>query len=229
MQGKLIYGIGGIVIGLVAGFFAANSLNRQATFSNATTVNSTSNDQATAGMLTAGQNGGVQADVEIKLQKAEQEPTNFVAQMQAGDMYAQIGRFDKAVDFYKRGVALNPQNLQANIVLANALFDSQKFEEAGDFYTKALLIDPKNVNAITDLGTTFVERKDPDYDRAITEFRKALEIDAKNAPTLYYLGIAQLRKGQKAEAEKTLAELEKANPTSDLIGRLRENLNPPTR
>lgn len=228
MQGKLLYGIGGIVIGLVAGFFAANSLNRQA-ISNATTVSSTSNDQEPAASSAASQAGGMQADVEIKLQKAEKEPTNFVAQMQAGDMYAQIGRFDKAVDFYKRGVALNPQNQQANIVLANALFDSQKFEEAGDFYTKALLIDPKNVNAITDLGTTFVERKEPDYDRAIAEFRKALEIDAKNAPTLYYLGIAQLRKGEKVEAEKTLAELVKADPTSDLIGRLRENLNPPTR
>jgi tetratricopeptide (TPR) repeat protein len=222
MQGKLFYGAGGLLIGLVLGFFAANSLNRNAT------VAATSTTAPVAGPSSGTspkQPGGMQADVAQTLQRAESEPENFVAQMQAGDMYAQIGRFDKAIEFYSKGVNLNPQNAPAQIVLANAYFDSAKFEEAEKYYSKALELDPKNVNARTDLGATFVERATPDYERAISEFTRALEIDPKSAPSLYYLGIAHLRKGDRAEAEKVLAEMEKNDPQSELVARFRQNLN----
>ena len=223
MQGKLLYGVGGVVIGLVLGFFAANSLNR-----NAVTTPASPASSVTAGSGNTGapnQPGGMQMDVAQTLERAESEPENFVAQMQAGDMYAQIGRFDKAIEFYSKGVNLNPQNAPAHIVLANAYFDSSKFEEAEKYYAKALELDPKNVNARTDLGATFVERASPDYERAIAEFRRALEVDPKSGPALYYLAIAQLRNGNRPEAEKALVELEKNDPQSELVSRLRQNLN----
>lgn len=225
MQGKLIYGIGGILIGLVAGFFAANAINRQSAATSSADMGNTASTVSPQPPGTTAQPGGMQEDVAKTLEKAETEPNNFAAQMLAGDMYAQIRRFDKAVEFYKRGVALNGENIQANIVLANALFDSQKFEDAEAYYSKALQIDPQNVNARTDLGTTFVERKLPDYDRAIGEFNKALELDPKNATAIYYLGIAQFRKGDKAAAEKALQDLEKADPAGELAGRLRQNIS----
>lgn len=206
------------MIGLAVGFFAANSMNRgvtpEQTASASTKITPPSADVAPGGML---------ADVNETLQRAEAEPQNFAVQMKTGDMYAQIGRFDKAVEFYKRGLVINPENFQANVVLANALFDSQKFEEAEGYYAKALQINPNDVNARTDLGTTFVERPQPNYDRAISEFKTALETDPKHEPTLYYLGIAHFRKGEKEKANQALADLEKANPSSALIGKLRQN------
>ena len=224
MQGKLLYGTGGLVIGLVLGFFAANSLNRNAVVTPASTASAGPGGSVNAGG--PNQPGGMQMDVAQTLERAESEPENFVAQMQAGDMYAQIGRFDKSIEFYSKGVNLNPQNAPAHIVLANAYFDSSKFEEAEKYYARALEIDPKNVNARTDLGATYVERSTPDYERAIAEFRRALEVDPKSGPALYYLATAQLRKGDRPEAEKTLAELEKINPQSELVARLKQNLNP---
>lgn len=223
MQGKLIYGAIGLLIGLIAGFFAANSINRQSAIDSGTEITGAS----VIGDSSVAANGpaGMQADVAVTLAKAEGEPANFAAQMQAGDMYAQIGRFDKAVEFYLRGLNLNPQNVQANIVIANAYFDSQRFEEAEKYYSKVLDLDPKNVNARTDLGATFVERRPPDYDRAISEFHKALEHDAKSAPALYYLGIAYFRQGNGSEAEKALAELERNDPQNELVTRLRQNLH----
>ena len=223
MQGKLFYGAAGLLVGLVLGFFAANSLNRNA----AVAVTSTTAPVAGSSSATVPNQpgGGMQADVAQTLQRAESEPENFVAQMQAGDMYAQIGRFDKAIEFYTKGSDLNPQNAPAQIVLANAYFDSAKFEEAEKYYSKALELDPKNVNARTDLGATFVERATPDYERAISEFRRALEIDPKSSPALYYLGIAHLRKGDRPEAEKVLAEMEKNDPQSELVARFRQNLS----
>jgi cytochrome c-type biogenesis protein CcmH/NrfG len=168
----------------------------------------------------------MQPDIAAMIERAQNEPNNFAVQMEMGQMYAKIGKFDKAAEFYRRGIAINPGNFQANIVLANALFDSRQFEAAGDAYAKALEIDPKDVNARTDLGTTFVERPSPDYDRAIKEFDAALALDPKHEPTLYYLGIAYFRKGDLANAQRSLQRLETANPSSELIDRLKKNINP---
>lgn len=221
MQGKLSYGIGGLIIGLVAGFFAANSLNRQAVVSPSSTTADQTNPLNPTG---SAQPGGTQEDVALTLDKAANEPENFVAQMRAGDMYAQIGRFDKAIEYYQKGVALDGNSAAANVVLANAYFDSRSFEDAEKFYTRALELEPNNINARTDLGATFVERPMPDYDRGISEFRKVLEADPANGPALYYLGIASLRKGLRPDAEKALAELEKTGKQPELADRLRQNL-----
>jgi len=221
MQRNILFGIVGLAIGLTIGFFAANSINRQDDLNTSSANNSSLRPAPEA----PGQSsGGMLADVDQMIQTAESEPQNFVAQMRTGDMYAKIGKFDSAIEFYKRGILLKPDDFNANVVLANALFDSQRFEEASDYYAKAVKINGADVNARTDLGTTFVERSSPDYERAIKEFKAALEIDPKHEPTLYYLGIAYLRKGEKDKADRTLAELEKANPASSLIDRLRQNI-----
>lgn len=217
-ENKLVFAIGGLLAGLLIGFFGANALNKSAATQESLTV-SNSNGAVPAGVTSMA--------IDELLEKANSEPQNFVVQMQTGQMYAQIGRFDQAVEFYKRGLILQPENFQANVVLANALFDSGKFEEAEGYYSKALTINDKDVNARIDLGTTFVERANPDYDRAIKEFATALEIDPKSEPAVYYLGIAHHRKGDMETARTKLQELETMNAASPLVGRLRQNIENP--
>lgn len=212
---EVLIGIVCLVIGLVGGFFAANSLNRGELA--AATSTSTS-----AGVTVP--DDGMESDVTSTLSAADSDPQNFAAQMRAGDMYAQIGRFEKAVEFYKRGVLINPSNFLANVTLANALFDSQQFEEAEQYYARALQIQPDNADARTDLGATFVERSSPDYQRAIAEFEQVQSSNPQHLPSLYYLGIATLRKGDKDGAKKVLGELERKGPQSELVGRLRQNI-----
>lgn len=221
MQKHFLFGIIGLIVGLAVGFFGANSINRDAVQPQAIVTGQSLNEQSANAQISP---GGMQPDVAETLQRAEAEPQNFPVQMKTGDMYARIGRFDKAIEFYKRGIALKPTDFQANIVLANAYFDSQQFEDAEGFYTKALLINPKDVNARTDLGATFVERQNPNYDRAIQEFRTALALEPKHEPTLYYLGIAYSRKGDTENAETVLADLENVNPASELVGKLKQNM-----
>lgn len=221
MQRSVVFGIIGLLTGALLGFFAANTLNKQNT-ANTSAIDLSANPAAASNSVV--NLGGMQPDISATLEKAEADPQNFAAQMKAGDMYAQISRYDKAVEFYKRGILINPANFQANVVLANALFDSQKFEEAEGYYAKALQINPNDLNARTDMGATFVERSNPNYDRAISEFKKALETQPNHAPTLYYLGIANLRKGDKDASKKYLAELEKAHPGNDLTGKLKQNI-----
>ncbi len=219
---EILIGAACLAIGSAGGFFTANSLNRQDALATSASPTAPSANQSITVPAS-----GTQSDVTATLTTADSEPQNFAAQMQAGDMYAQIGRFEKAVEYYKRGVVINPSNFQANVVLGNALFDSQQFEEAEAYYSKALQINPNDANARTDLGTTFVERPKPDYQRAIEEFQRARQADPGHLPSLYYLGIATLRKGDREGARKVLADLERADPTSDLVGRLRQNIDAP--
>lgn len=225
MQKQFLFGgLIGLLVGLTVGFFATNAINRDAATRAAgdpVQLDST----APAGGQTPLQGAQMQ-DVTETLTKAEQEPQNFVAQMKAGDMYAQIGRFDKATEFYKRGLVLKPSDFAANVVVANALFDTGNFEEASEYYTKALDIKPDDLNARTDLGATFVERAEPDYSKAIAEFEKALAVEPKHEPSLYYLGVANARKGDKQAAQKALEQLKGANPSSALVGRLEQNIDP---
>jgi tetratricopeptide (TPR) repeat protein len=219
---SILFAVGGLLVGLIIGFFAANSINRNAasqqaiaqTQSNAPFANQPANSQ--------NQSGEMIPDVQEKLDKAKNEPENFAAQMSAGDMYAQIGRYDKAFEFYERGVQLKPDNFQANVQLANAYFDSRQYENAEKYYTKSLEINPKDVNARTDLATTFVERQNPDYNRAVKEFQAALEISPKHEPTLYNLGVAFHRMGEAEKAQNTLSQLEQTNSNSPLVSRLRQ-------
>ena len=219
---NILFAVGGLLVGLIIGFFAANSINRNAASQqtgeqnqpNAPIVNQPANPQ--------NQSGGMIPDVQEKLEKAKSEPENFAAQMSAGDMYAQIGSYDKAFEFYEKGVQLKPDNFQANVQLANAYFDSRQFENAEKYYSKALQINPKDVNARTDLATTFVERQNPDYSRAVKEFQAALEISPNHEPTLYNLGVAFHRMGDAEKAQNTLLQLEQTNASSPLVSRLRQ-------
>jgi len=224
MQRTFLVGIGGVILGMAIGFFGANALNR--------------NDQAQSGAVPGpftgaslpGSTGGSGAlsgqmpDVAATLAAAENQPQDFVAQMKAGQMYAAIGNFQQAIEFYKIGLALRPDDPQGNLVIANAYFDSGQFELAGDHYAKVLARDPGNIAARTDLATTWVERSQPDLDKAIAEFRAVLETEPNHEPTLYNLAIAQFRKGDKEAALNTLSDLEAAHPQSQLIAKLRQNI-----
>jgi tetratricopeptide (TPR) repeat protein len=218
----------GVLAGAAIGFFGANALNKQtaATAPGDAPLFDPQELQRTlpGGDQTAG--GGAMPDIQQKLDRAMSEPDSFEAQMEAGDMYAQIQKYETAIEFYQKGIALRPDERQANIVLANAYFDSKKFAEAGKYYAKALELDPNDVNARTDLGTTFVEQQPPDLDRAVEEFKAALEIDPNREATLYNLGVVYFRKGDTENAKEILKRLEAINPNTQLAAKLRTNLFP---
>lgn len=221
MQSRILYLIIGLFIGLAVGFGGANALNRRGMTlpenGTAAMISSPSAPQQTA--------GGMQPDVAAVLESADKNANDFVAQMKAGDLYAKIGRFDKAVEYYKRGVSIEPQNPAANLVLANALFDARNFTDAAGYYAKVLEIDPSNLNARTDFATTFIEREPPDIERAISEYQRVLKEDPKHEPALYYLGVANLKRGNRPEAERALSKLLEINPAGELPARLKKQLD----
>ncbi|MBA2380371.1 MAG: tetratricopeptide repeat protein [Blastocatellia bacterium] len=222
MQKTLLIGAVCLVAGMLIGFFGANSLNRDYSAANHPAMGDAATQTAGAGVPS--QPGGMMPDIAELLEKADREPENFATQMKTGDLYAQIGRFDRAIEFYKRGIALNPDDVRANLVIANAYFDSGQWDLAASHYEKVLAETPDDLNARTDLGSTFVERQQPDYERALQEFSTVLEKEPKHEPSLYYLGVTYHRKGDTEKANETLEKLIAANPASELVGRLRQNI-----
>ncbi len=228
MQRNILFGICGLTIGLLIGFFFANSINRSATSQINTSQNSSNIPSALQQIpnITVKdqpqQQGGMLPQVSETLDRAEKEPNNFEAQIKAGDMYARIQRFDKAIEFYEKANKINADDYQTIVKIGNTYFDTKEFEKAEKWYLQALEKKSDDINVRTDLGITFVERAKPDLDRAIKEFQTSLKTDARHEPTLYNLAVAFYKKNNAEEAQKILAQIESINPQSALATRLRE-------
>jgi Flp pilus assembly protein TadD len=222
-KNSLITGVLGIVIGLIIGFFIANSLNKNALNSSQSVTESIAGNagqslnQADQGQPRSGE---MVADVQLALDKAKNEPENYRAQIDAGKMYQKIQNFDQALPYFQKAQKLKPEAFEANALLGNAFLDVRQYENAETYYGKALEINPKDVTIRSDLASTYVQRTNPDYEKALSEFEKALEIDPNHEPTIYNIAIAYLRRGDKENAQKSLEKLKQTNPKSDLIANL---------
>jgi len=219
MQRNLLIGGLGLIVGLAIGFFAANSVNRNA----ATRTASSPAANTVAG--TQPQQSGMQPEVAKALDDAKNQPDNFEAQLKAGGMYIQVGNSEKAREYFDKAARLAPNTFTGNVTVANAYFDAKQFDLAQKYYEKALAINPNDVDARTDLGSTYIERVEPDFDRGIATFNESLKLNPKHEPTLYNLAIAYFRKGDTENAKKAVAQLEQANPSSQLIGPLKQRLS----
>jgi cytochrome c-type biogenesis protein CcmH/NrfG len=74
------------------------------------------------------------------------------------------------------------------------------------------------------LGRVLLLQQPPEYDRAISEFRRVLKGNERHEPSLQFLTFALAQKGDLGEARSTLARLEQANPNNQVIPRLREEI-----
>ncbi len=91
------------------------------------------------------------------------------------------------IDGMRERLKKDPRDLEALIFLGNANFDIQRFDQARDLYLKALEVDPINVYVRTDLASCY--RNLGDFDRAIRELLKVLEIQPTHENGLYNLGV----------------------------------------
>ncbi len=225
MQKIILVAVGCLFVGFFAGFFVSNSINRNAGLQAALPEGHGdapfSNPQTQVASVKE-PNAAPLKDVTESLDKAKKEPENFDAQMKAGDLYAKIKGFERAVEFYNNAAVLKPTEYEKIVKLGNAYFDIGQFEKAELFYTQALAKKSDDVGVRTDLGITFVERQNPDYDRAIKEFQTSLATNPKHEPTIYNLAIAYYKKGDTDNAQKYAAQLEQISPNSELNGRLKQ-------
>ena len=225
---NILFTIIGLLAGFIGGFVLANSLNRSSALQNPVAQipsGAPNNPQIQSADIKENPNGAMVPQVAETLEKADKEPKNFAAQIQAGQMYARIQNTAKANEYLQRAVEAHQDKFEDLATLGNGFFDLKNFEEAEKWYAKALEKNPDDVDVRTDLGSTFMERANPDIERAIKEYQTSLAKNPNHENTLFNLTIALTRKGDTGGAQQTLEKLEKINPISPMLANLKQRLS----
>lgn len=132
------------------------------------------------------------------------DPAFAPAHYSLANALARKGDTDKAIEQYKTTLQLDPDFAPAHANLGRALAAKGNLDEAITHYRAALDLDPASVEALANLANALVGQKR--FDEAIRYYRAALQINPGSAVIHYNLAVALDRQGNKAEAQKELAE-----------------------
>lgn len=223
---NLLFTVIGLLLGGMIGFFFANSINYGSVIGQPPVAGAT----APGGGLPSGHpsvpdsGSGSTMEIQAAIDRARENPKDVQAQLKAAELYYQIQRFEGAIEFLKKANELEPENYEVIVNLGNAYFDAGKYEDAEKWYTNALAKKPDNSDVRTDLGLSFIFREKPNYDRAVTEFKRVLDADPAHVQALQNLTVAYTKKSDRVNASETIARLEKVDPTNTALTKLREEI-----
>ncbi|HLL13706.1 MAG TPA: tetratricopeptide repeat protein [Pyrinomonadaceae bacterium] len=219
---NILFSIIGVGFGLFFGFGFASWANMRAS---ATLVGDGRAVQSALPSNGVADQQRLETAAQAAVKAARENSSDYEAQMQAARTSFQTNRLDDVLEFLLRANTLKPEELEPVVALGNINYDIGNFTAAEKWYTAALTRTPNDISVRMDLGMTFLLRNPPDNERAITEFRRALEIDPRHEPTLQNMVVALTRKGDKAEARTTLDKLESLYPANPALSQLRAGLD----
>ena len=140
----------------------------------------------------------------------EEDNNNYVAWNFLGQTMAPSP--DEAIDCYRKGLAIRPDDESLNTNLANALYDAGRTEESVAAYRQVLRITPASWKAHGTLGTALAKTGQPE--EAIRELEAAVRINPRYATAHNDLGslLSQIpeRSGEGLRHLETAVELEPA-------------------
>jgi tetratricopeptide (TPR) repeat protein len=111
-----------------------------------------------------------------QLAKLKSNPNDADALIALGNLYYDHQVFDKAIDYYTRGLEIRPGDVNARSDLGTAYWYLGKPESAVQEYEKSLKLDPKHANTLFNLGVVkWQGLKDPKG--AIATWKKLLELN----------------------------------------------------
>jgi tetratricopeptide (TPR) repeat protein len=240
----------GILLGFLVGFALANNINRQeqdkqnAELARLRAGGGAKEGQAAEKAQAPAGNGEKSfptlTDEQLKnaVSKADASPADAELQRKVGQalyVYAwQSGNSSILPDvarILKRAHEADPKNYQTTVMAGDAHFliarrdgDTKPLREARKLYEQALAAKPDDVVVRTSFGLTYFYDQPPDPQRAIREYRRALQNDPRQEMPLQNLADALIETGNFEEAEKRLGELESVNSSNQELGNLRAHL-----
>lgn len=228
---NILFAIIGVLLGFIGGFLFATSVNQRGLPPRASTVAGSpaakSSELPTdhpSAPATSADPATLPKAVQEDVQRAKNSPADFDAQVIAAQRLYEQRQYEQAIEFFSRANKLRPDDYNTITNLGNSYFDAGRFDLAEKWYNTALSKKPNDVNVRTDLGLSFFFRKPPDMNRAIKEFRTALQQDPGHEQTLINLIVVLSEKGDIQEAQDALAQLEKVSPNNSALPKLRSRL-----
>jgi tetratricopeptide (TPR) repeat protein len=233
MKENILFTVAGVALGFFIGFFIANSgASQPPAAAGASQARPLDPTEANAplppghpGVDGSGSAAASSAQAQSAMDTADRNPQDFNAQLKAAAVFYQLQSLDKAELYLKRALDLKPDDMDALTGMAHTKYDKGVFTEAATYYEKILRKQPRDADLLADYGSTFARREPPDYDRAIAEYRKALEVDPGHEQSLARLADVAMRKGDKTTARETIEKLAAVNPSNAMLPTLRSNLN----
>jgi len=128
-----------------------------------------------------------------------------------GTKYLAHGDLEKAVDDFKRALALKPDYDLAVSNLAQAYRRMGNDDAALAGFERYLALDPKDPFVQYQMGEIWLDRGD--LSRAEALFRRALEVDSSVVAAKNALGVIALQRGDPTTAERLIRDALAAKPT----------------
>jgi tetratricopeptide (TPR) repeat protein len=232
------FGLGGIFIGFVIGFLTASSINRSEINQLRADRENTRKSMSASSTAPSG-NDLSDEELRDKIAEADQDPSNAAFQKDLGLALYRYGALkndtkiiSEAIRLLDRAAKLSPSDSDIVIGLGNAWFDigyenkdNESLTKAREFYIAALSKTPRDAGIRTDLGMTYFLEDPPNDQKAIDEFKKAIDSDPKQQKALEFIVQSLARQGDKASAQKYLDKLREAYPSDDATNSLSTKIN----
>ncbi len=130
-----------------------------------------------------------------------------------GNVYDELGEYDKAIVCYEKAIEINPKYDAPYNGLGVAFSGKREYDTAIKWYLKAIDVNPKAEYAYNGLGNTFSDKKE--FDEAIKWYLKATEANPIYDSPYNGLGNAFSDKKEFDEAIKWYLKAIEVNPKYD--------------
>lgn len=240
-KAPLLISVLAVIVSFVGGFLLANAINRndlEDLRAENARLKSAPDENADSAVPEL-----TDEEIRQKINEADQNPTNFDFQKNlAIGLYRYAGMKQEAryltdvARLLRRAHEINPKNHETIVALGNVYLDlgqlnkdNQSIAEAREFYRRALNLKKDDADVQNDLGLTYFFADPPEFDKAVAEYLKALQMNPKHEKSLENLVRANLSLGKNDAAEEFIGRLKQINPSNknlpDLEAQLAESQN----
>jgi len=166
---QIIFGLVGIAIGFVLGFFTSDLIKKEPIPVGASPAAAQEQSEQLP------QNHPSMEQMQ-KLQDMQQQaaanPSDKEVRVALGNAFYDMQRFDAAIKWYEEAVHLDPNNVNVNTDLGTSYLYSNNPQKAIELYKKSLAVDQKHPQSLQNLGFAyFATANFPD---AVTTWEKLL-------------------------------------------------------
>lgn len=106
------------------------------------------------------------------------DPDNYQLNVDLGNNYFDIGRFDLAIKYYHKAIHLNSGQPAVLIDMGVSHFNVNNYDSALVYINQALKLDPRHVQGLYNAGIVYYNLKQ--YDQAIAVWQKLIRYHANS-------------------------------------------------
>ena len=161
--------------------------------------------------------GNTKAAFPEYVRAADLLPDNADAQVKAGRLLVNGGFFEEAKDRARKVLVRDPKNVDALMVLGNALAGLKSVDDAVGVIGQASQVDPERAGVYANLGV--FQLAQGDLESAEATFTKALAVAPQSIEALVNLGNFYRAAGRHADAERILKQAYAIDPKDERTNR----------